>query len=197
MRNIWYILLICSSLVNSWATQGSLAILPVQTPYEDFPNAAEINAYLISALNQPDFAWTYKTLPKDTQKCQDMDCYIKVLVESNRESHQDSTQPTTDWLIIPELINQGTFVYLDVKLVKLQTLQIFQNKSLEFRTFDQLSYNTFDQLIAEMSRIAQSGSSPEESYYLSQKKPEVQSTWSQVASFWPILLFLPVLLLYP
>lgn len=197
MRNIWYILLICSSLVNSWATQGSLAILPVQTPYEDFPNAAEINAYLISALNQPDFAWHYKPLPKDTQKCQDMDCYLKILVESNLESHRDSTLQTTDWLIIPELINQGTFVYLDVKLVKLQTLQIFQNKSLEFRTFNQLSFNTFDQLIAEMSRIAQLGGSPEEGYYLSQKEPEVQSTWSQVASFWPILLLLPVLLLYP
>lgn len=193
MRNIWYILLICSSLVNSWATQGSLAILPVQTPYEDFPNAAEINAYLISALNQPDFAWHYKTLPRDTQKCQDMDCYLKVLVDSNK----DSTQASTDWLIIPELINQGTFVYLDIKLVKLKTLQIFQNKSLEFRTFDQLSYSTFDQLIADMSRTAQSGSSPQESYYLSQQKPQTQSTWSQVASFWPILLFLPVLLLYP
>lgn len=122
-----------------------------------------------------------------------MDCYLKVLVDSNK----DSTQASTDWLIIPELINQGTFVYLDIKLVKLKTLQIFQNKSLEFRTFDQLSYSTFDQLIADMSRTAQSGSSPQESYYLSQQKPQTQSTWSQVASFWPILLFLPVLLLYP
>lgn len=180
------ILLIISWSWGQASPQHSLSILPVQLPYDEYPQAQEMDAYLLTALNHEGNQWTYQRLPIKTQACRNLDCMLQVL-------QKDSNH--TDFILIPELIIEGSFHTLILKLVHIQTLRVHQQHQMEFRQHHRLDFQKFKAKLKEINDIHFSATSDLQEYFNSQ--PKKQQSWlTQVGQWWPVLLFLPVLFIY-
>lgn len=186
MNNFLNLLVLCC-VSFSFSAELSVFVMPTSDHSPEQDMAQRIDAYINQSFSLEDSQWKLQALPPQAKKCDQQDCYLKII---SKYSSNDNTL-----LLLPSHNKTGTFSALSFSLVEVHTWRIIQSRVVKWRTYDPLEFGQINDILNQISNLHLSSKSNEEEFYHSQEKNPPHS-FSKILKLWPLALLLPIAFLY-